>query len=231
MLRELIRRPPFCAMDCLLNLSWWPKKATKKIFFEGNVGVGKTECIHYVAELLKEKGKKIKCIAEESERWASKGLLFDARSLDKCKNFAAYGALRDYMMREQFFSSAEMHTYDAVLIERHPSTVCEIFHDEDDDIVDLFKAADGAIGFLATPEITIYIKNSPHICVQRTRNKGRESELTLQEDDFIQFDRKFEEMMVNRQANGGKVFTIDAFGASSNHLSAPIVECIEKLLN
>ena len=63
-----------CILQGILPKSW-RVRPSRVFFFEGNVGVGKSECMKIVAEILREKGIAVICIEEDVERWSTEGLL------------------------------------------------------------------------------------------------------------------------------------------------------------
>ena len=226
----------FC-LDALTD-SWslvCPRKREPLfIFVEGNLAVGKSECVEYCAELLREKGKTVKCFAEETKRWSEANIMrFDREHSvgdAAARVFVAYGPLRDYLERERFFRSEEIKDFDVVLLERHPSTVLDVFHDEDDVVRDLFDKVSGVTGVLVPPKHTVYISSTPIVCHERVKRRNDPRETHLTEDSLHDLETKLEDALRRREAEGGKVHRIDAFGATSNHVSAMMCEYVEKLL-
>jgi thymidylate kinase len=182
-------------------------------YIEGNVGVGKSECAQSVTKLLREKGVKAKFLDSNLTDSIKKY----GASLDR-KSVACYGALPSYIAQHEFIIT-EGHAYDVLLVERHPTTSVEVFANADD-----LRLLYDSVGSLtaAAPANTIYIKNSPQVCYHRTMVRNRYGEQSLCEEDFTLWDKRHEEMMRKREALGGKVYVLDAFGAESHLLSPEI---------
>lgn len=198
-------------------------------YVEGNVAVGKRECISYCAELLREKGKKVKVIVDHTQRWENEGL-FSRDTLNDVRAFCAYGPLIDFLNRERFLKSEEAKEYDVVLIEQHPSVVVDVFHD-DDMVQSLFEAVGAISDVLASPAHTLYITGAPTVCFERVRRRNKPYEKLLDEDSLADLERKLEDCFKKREVEGGKVHRIDSFGATSNHISALMTEYVEKIIN
>lgn len=219
-------------LDCF-DLKWAAKRKPPVIFIEGNVAVGKSECVRYCAELLREKGKKIKCIIDETERWETSGTLCrgTTQDLTEKKVFCAYGPLLDFLDRERFYRSRDANLYDAILVERHPSVVTEVFHDEDESVKRLYGAVGAISSMMDPPKHTVYIVGAPAICQERLRRRNKFYETDVDEERLQELEKKLEDCFKKREAEGGKVHRIDAFGATSNHVSTLMSEYIEKVLN
>jgi thymidylate kinase len=216
--------------ECLALNSLWPcfSRRTRVFFFEGNVGVGKTECMHGVASMLREKGHTVLCIEEDVDRWVNEGLLAAKYQSDESV-FSAYALLQDYLCRRERVNDAvQKQSHEIILVERHPSTSLKVFGIGSNVRVKmLFETVAVALpDFLSTAGFTIYIKNSPHTCFERTKRRNRVDEKGLSEFSFEEWGKAHDDMMTEREAMGGKVFTFDAFGADSHQLSPSIVSCM-----
>lgn len=209
----------------------WGKKTKPEVFYvEGNVGVGKSECISYCAELLREKGKKVKVIVDEAWRWEEEGL-FTRDTANDVRAFCAYGPLIDFLDRERFLKSEEAKAYDVVLIERHPSVVVDVFHDADEMVRALFEAVGSVTDVLAPPAHTLYVAGAPTVCFERIRRRNKTHEKLMDEDTLADLEKKLEDCFKKREVDGGKVHRIDSFGATSNHISTLMAEYVEKIIS
>lgn len=196
---------------------------------EGNVAVGKSECIMYCAELLREKGKKVKVIVDEAQRWEDEGL-FAGNTANDVRAFCAYGPLIDFLNRDRFLKSEEAKAYDIVLIERHPTVVVDVFHD-DDMVQTLFEGVGAISDVLTSPAHTLYIMGASTVCFERVRRRNKPYEKLLDEDKLADLEGKLEDCFKKREVDGGKIYRIDSFGATSNHVSTLMTEYIEKIVN
>lgn len=215
-------------MDCLFSVLWFGQREKvpgRVFFFEGNVGVGKTDCMNAVAEILREKGVSVACVEENVEEWRKDGLLGQKYEGDESV-FSAYGLLKDYLNRHSRVMEAKK-THDVVLVERHPTTTLKVFG-TDARTKTLFDTVGGLVpGFLTpVPENTIYVKNSPRTCFERVKRRARPEERDLDEFAFETWSAAHEDMMKEREAMGGTVNTLDAFGADAHQLSPSIVTCM-----
>lgn len=201
-------------MECISDI-FWPKPKAKVCYIEGNVGVGKSETMLELAELLREHGNTVACISQNEEKWAQKGLLADMSTDQGRQLFAAYALLQDHADRANFIAT-QSAAFDVVLVERHPSTVVEVF-DSSEVVNKLFVAIDAISGLLQNPLHTIYLKNTPAVCHARTVRRGRVEDKSLLEVVFQDLDHKHEEMLTKRKAMGGNVYVSDALGADSHH--------------
>jgi thymidylate kinase len=195
---------------------FWPKPKATVYYIEGNLGVGKSETMLELAEMLRENhGITVACLPQKEVEWAGKGLLAGMSSVEGMELFAAYGPLLDHAERAKYIEDQSTN-YDVILVERHPSTTLEVF-EHSTETTKLFHAVDAVSGLLRTPTHTIHLKNSPSVCCARTKRRGRVEDLTLDEAAFQDFDHKHEEMATKRQALGGNVYVSDALGADSHH--------------
>ena len=195
---------------------FWPKPKATVYYIEGNLGVGKSETMLELAEMLRENhGITVACLPQKEVEWAGKGLLAGMSSVEGMELFAAYGPLLDHAERAKYIEDQSTN-YDVILVERHPSTTLEVF-EHSTETIKLFHAVDAVSGLLRTPTHTIHLKNSPSVCCARTKRRGRVEDLTLDEAAFQDFDHKHEEMATKRQALGGNVYVSDALGADSHH--------------
>ena len=213
-----------CILQGILPKSW-RVRPSRVFFFEGNVGVGKSECMKIVAEILREKGIAVICIEEDVERWSTEGLLAAKYGGDEAV-FSTHGLLFDYLRRHARVKDALL-SYEVVLVERHPSTSLKVFG-TDVRTKALFETVAAAVpGFMTpVPENTIYVKNSSRACFVRTQRRARPEEAHLDESAFETWGGALEDMMKERRAMGGTVFTLDAFGADSPQISPAIVKCM-----
>jgi thymidylate kinase len=200
-------------------------RSTRVYHVEGNVGVGKTECVELVAETLREKGLRVAVIAEDVSRWVEEGYLSECRSDAGREVIGAFGVFDDCLRRHRELVDAAAR-FDVVFVERHPSTTLRVF-DPPPPVKRLFERAGRLIpNFLDVPRETVYLKTSAHACHERVKRRGREGEKSLDEGAFDIWHEKHEDMMKEREAMGGKVYTFDAFGASATQLAPAVVKCI-----
>jgi thymidylate kinase len=151
------------------------------------------------------------------DKWVSKyGPNLDFKSV------ASYGALPAYIARNDFIKT-EGYGYDVLIVERHPTTSTEVF-DTSDELRLLYLTVDRLTG--SAPENTIYIKNNPRVCHERTKRRQKDGEVSLSETNINEWHVRHEEMMAKREGSGGKVFVVDAFGAESHLLSPEIAAFI-----
>ena len=201
-------------MECLSDILW-PKPKAKVCYIEGSVGVGKSETMLELAELLREHGNTVACLPQKEEEWAHKGFLADMSTDQGRQLFAAYALLQDHADRAKFIAT-QSAAFDVVLVERHPSTVVEVF-DSSEVVNKLFTAVDAISGLLTNPLHTIFLKNTAAVCHARTLRRGRVEDKPLLKVVFQDLDHKHEEMMTKRKAMGGNVYVSDALGADSHH--------------
>ena len=195
---------------------FWPEPNAKVYYIEGNVGVGKSETMFELAELLREThALTVACLPQKEEEWADKGLLAGTSSVEGTELFAVYGPLMDHVERAKYIED-QSENYDVILVERHPSTTLEVF-EHSTETMKLFHAVDAVSGLLRNPTHTIHLKNSPGVCYARTKRRARVEDLTLDEAAFQDFDHKHEEMVTKRLALGGNVYVSDALGADCHH--------------
>jgi thymidylate kinase len=211
--------------DCLSESSWYstpPARPSRVFYFEGNVAVGKTECMHAVAELFREKGVTVKCIEENVERWRRDGLLERHYAGDEAA-FVAHALLLDYLRRHALVQEA-LKTHAVVFVERHPTTSCRVFGFDSKSRA-LFDAVGTAIpGFASpVPAYTVYVKNPYRICHERSKRRARPEERDLTLAMFERWSTLHDDMMAHRKAQGGKVYEIDAFGADAHRPTLSIV--------
>lgn len=134
--------------------------------------------------------------------------------------------LNDCLRRHQCALKALRDGFDIVLVVRHPTTALKVF-DHSESVASLFERIGASVpDFLSTPENTIYVKNSARACRERATRRGRESERHLTEDAFEVWHERHEDMMREREASGGKVYTFDTFGADSSQVVTAIVGCL-----
>jgi thymidylate kinase len=201
-------------MACMFEL-FWPRPKAKVFYIEGNVGVGKTETMLELAELLREHGVAVACLDQKVDDWSDQGFMLDMATERGLQFFAAYAMLQDYADRAHFVAT-QATAFDVILIERHPTTTLDVFEDSLD-VHKLYTSVDTISGFLQTPENTIYLKNAPAVCYARTMRRARKEEKVLDEESFQHCDHKHEEMLTKRKALGGNVFVSDALGGDSHH--------------
>ena len=219
-------------MEWLLSASegFWSCVGTSResrvFFFDGNVGVGKTECMLRVAEMIREKGLSVACVTEDTERWVTEGLL-------RCKyegddfNFNINGLLLDYLRRHTKMQELK-GSFDVILVERHPSTSVKVFG-LDASSKALFDQMSSVVpDFIRPcPANTVYVKNSPRACMDRVKRRGRKEEKSIEDFTVESWHALHEDMMREREAMGGKVYVFDAFGADAHSLSPAIVTALQ----
>ena len=200
-------------------------RACRVFYFEGNVGVGKTECMHSVAEMLRERHLSVACLEENTEAWVSEGLLGCKYSGEEAK-FNVHGLLCDYLRRHKRLMDLREEN-DVVLVERHPSTSLKVFGV---DVLSkkLFEEVGDAVpGFLnPVPAHTVYVKNSARACADRVRRRARTEEKSIEDFTFETWGDLHDDMMREREAMGGKVYVFDAFGADAHTLTPSIVTAL-----
>ena len=195
---------------------FWPKPKAVVYYIEGNIGVGKSETMLELAELLREKhGTTVACLHQKEEVWTDKGLLAGTSTVEGMELFAVYGPLLDHVEKAKYIED-QSTSYDVILVERHPSTTLDVF-EHSKETIKLFNAVDAVSGILRNPTNTIHLKNSPGVCCARAKRRGRVEDLTLDETAFQDCDHKHEEMATKRKALGGNVYVSDALGADSHH--------------
>lgn len=197
-------------------------KNSRVIYFEGNVGVGKTECMKSVAEMLREKKLSVACVEEDVERWVSEDLLAAKYGGGDMK-FNTHALLLSYLIRHKRVKEL-MGQHDIILVERHPSTSFKVF-DVDPQTKVLFDGIAAIVPEFMTPlpTHTVYVKNSARACMERTRRRGRVAERNIDEFTFESWNNLHDDMMRERQAMGGRVDVFDAFGADAHTLTPTIV--------
>lgn len=200
-------------------------RVPRVIYFEGNVGVGKSECMHSVAEMLRERRLSVACVEESTESWVTEGLLACKYCGEEAK-FNVHGLLRDYIRRYKLLRDLEVKN-DVVLVERHPTTSVKVF---DIDVLSkkLFDEIDGVLpGFMhPVPAQTVYVKNSARACAERARRRARPEEKHLDEFAFESLNNLHDDMLRERKAMGGIVYVFDAFGADAHTLTPSIVAAL-----
>ena len=207
-------------MDLCSPILRWPQSLwalavkTRVFYIEGNIGVGKTECAKCVCEMLREKGLKATVVEEGEHAWEGDAM---AESEVGAGVFAAHGALKGHLYRENFVNN-EGAAFDVLLVERHPTTTLEVF-DDSASTRELFEGVDVMSGstFMSNPVRTIYLKSSADECFARAKTRGKLSGTTLDEFAFESFGLKYEEMMTKREAMGGTVFAFEAFSTDADH--------------
>ena len=200
-------------------------RASRVFYFEGNVGVGKTECMHSVAEMLRERKLSVACVEESTDSWVTDGLLACKYSGEESK-FHVHALLWDYLRRHRRLTELEGQN-DVILVERHPTTTLRVFG-VDALSKKLFEEVGASVpGFLDTvPAHTVYVKNSARACADRARRRGRKEEKNLDDFVFETWSGLHDDMMREREAMGGKVFVFDAFGADAHALTPSIVSAL-----
>ena len=204
-----------CGLSGLSGLSG-ARSRTRVYHVEGNVAVGKTECAQLVAESIRAQGARVAVVEENVEAFAGG----DKRETE-------LAVLDDCLRRHATVTKAVREGFDVVLVERHPTTTLEVFVPSDRRIVSLFERIGDLIpDFLSTPENTVYVKNSARSCRERATRRGRDSEKHLDETAFERWHERLEDMMREREASGGKVYTFDTFGADSSQVVSAVVGCL-----
>lgn len=200
-------------------------RASRVFYFEGNVGVGKTECMLSVAEMLRERNLSVACLEERTDSWVGEGLLACKYSGEESK-FHVHGLLQDYIRRYRCMKELEGQN-DVILIERHPTTSLKVFG-IDALSKKLFDEVGASFpGFLdPVPAHTVYVKNSARACADRARRRGRIEEKDLDEFAFETWNGLHDDLMREREAMGGKVYVFDAFGADAHAMTPSIVSAI-----
>jgi thymidylate kinase len=194
---------------------FWPKAKAKVFYIEGNIGVGKTETMLELAELLRERGVTVACIDQKEEDWLNMGLMADMATERGLEHFAAYAALQDHADRANFIFKQSTN-FDVILVERHPTTTLDVF-ESSLAVSKLFKSIDAISGLLQNPQHTIYLKNRPAVCKARAKRRARRDGTQMDDDTFEDCEHKHEEMMTKRTAMGGNVYVSDAHGADNHH--------------
>ena len=134
--------------------------------------------------------------------------------------------VNDCLRKHQCALKAVSDGFDLVLVVRHPTTALKVL-DHPENVASLFERIGASVpDFLSTPENTIYVKNSARACRERATRRGREGERHLNEDAFEVWHERHEDMMREREASGGKVYTFDTFGADSSQVVPAIVGCL-----
>lgn len=150
----------------------------------------------------------------------------DARRSSRDTSRDSLDVLNDCLRRHQCAIKALSDGFDLVLVVRHPTTAIKVF-DHPDRVASLFERVGESVpDFLSTPENTIYVKNSARACRERATRRGRTRERHLDEDAFETWHERHEDMMREREASGGKVYTFDTFGADSSQVVTAIVGCL-----
>lgn len=176
-------------------------------YIEGNVGVGKTECAQVVAKTLRSKGVTVGVLTENVDGWLECGYFDDARSDAGSQTLTVFGVLDDHLRR--YHDTLDMMSKcEVVLVERHPTTTMKVFEPPEHTKKLFERIADVVPGFLSSPENTIYIKNSARVCHERTARRARKGETALEELAFDTWHQRLEDMMREREASGGKVYTL-----------------------
>jgi thymidylate kinase len=192
-LRALSRKPPI------------------RVFFEGNVGAGKSTAIAEVKRALESRGFRVCVFVEQIERWSHQRLLRDLYSggLAGKRAFEALGPLRDFVERQHFVSSRS-GDYDYVLFERHPTTTLRVFGAGDDDATrGLYAVVNAAFPFMDPPEHTVYVRVSPNACISRIKSRGRAEESSLDVAFLEDLAAKHDREMVRREREGLSVVSVD----------------------
>lgn len=187
------------------------RKPPVRVFFEGNVGAGKSTVIAEVKRALESRGVRVCVFPEQTERWSHQRLLRDlyGGGVPGKRAFEALGPLRDFVERQHFLSSRP-GDYDYVLFERHPRTTLRVFGaGEDDATRGLFASVNAAFPFMDPPEHTVYIRVSPNACLSRAKNRGRAEESSLDVAFFEDLAAKHDREMVAREREGLSVISVD----------------------
>jgi thymidylate kinase len=199
-----------------IMLSMFGTSVTRKatlLYFEGNVGSGKTEAILEMKTMLKKNNFKVYVFAENVERWLHDQLLqdmYDQPANRAAKRaFEALGPLKEYIERLDFIQK-HRSDYDYILIERHPTTTLDVFS-ADQAVKGLYQTINKCYpSLLELPSHTVNVKTTPSNCLCRVRQRGRDCERNIKLDFIQTLDQKHNAAMQAREQGGRLVFTVDA---------------------
>ena len=215
-----------CVLSALTGIGSF-RRRPRVYHVEGNVAVGKSECAQLVAESIRAKGAKVVVVEEnvdarsDTDASSNASSNADDRILD-----TSLVVLEECLRRHARASRARDEGFDVILVVRHPTTTLTVF-DPPERVVSLFERVGESIpDFLSTPENTIYIKNSARSCRERATRRGRDDERHLDEAAFETWHERLEDMMREREASGGCVYTFDTFGADSSQVVPAIIGCL-----
>lgn len=124
--------------------------------FEGNVGVGKTECMTSVAEMLREKKLSVACVEEDVERWVDEELLATKYGGEEMK-FNTHALFLSYIRRHRRVKEL-MGQHDIIFVET--STSLKAIGVDPQTKVLFDELATIMPDFMSTvPAHTVYVKN------------------------------------------------------------------------
>ena len=107
-----------------------PKDRQISVFVEGNIGAGKTSCIHLAKDLLSKKKLFVLTFVEDVDRWKNEHLLDDMYAAKSTRPgsraFHVLGCLHQYIRRAKY-QREKGEAFDFVVSERHASTTLEVF--------------------------------------------------------------------------------------------------------
>jgi thymidylate kinase len=183
------------------------------LYFEGNVGSGKSEAVVEMKMLLKKKGFKVYAFTQNIERWMHDQLLQDmyANPEDRAarRAFQTLGPLKDYIEQIDFIHKFGSD-FDYILIERHPTTTIDVFS-ADQAVKGLYDTVNNLYPSLLTlPDRTVYVTTTPQKCLDRVKNRKRQCEREIKIEDIVLLDQKHNAAMQARNQSGRLLITVDA---------------------